>query len=98
MDRLFGLDVVLTDNLWEFPYRRFVEWEFKDEAFARKFGFGRAVPLPEDEYIIKAPRIFIGQVLFEKLKQRERAAPEYVTEWRCGRLTTVWHPGRKSNA
>lgn len=90
-DQLFGLEAIISDSLWEFPNRRFVQFEYSDEVWARKLGFGRVVPMPENDYIIKPPRIFLRRSLFEKLKYREQAAPEYVTTWIGGTLRTVFH-------
>ena len=94
---LFGLEVIITDSLWEFPYRRFVQWEVKDEEWARKMGFGRPTPLDPETYVVKEDKyIFMQAGLYAKLKQRQQAAPEYVTMWRNGRMSTVFHPGRKN--
>ncbi len=80
MNNLHGLEVHIDDTMvdirWEFPVRRFVEWEAKDEGWARKLGWGREVREPSKTVMRVGNRLYMHSVLYEQLKKTFAKEPE----------------------
>lgn len=96
---LYGLEVHIDDSLydlvWEFPERRFVQWEAKDESWARKLGFGREVKRPRMEIYQVGYKLYMNQEMCEVLKKRCVKEPDVKTKInpKTGNMSSVYFPG-----
>lgn len=62
------LDSTLTESQWMFPERRFVEWEAKDESWARKMGWGYEKQIPSNKMTRVGDKLVMHPETFEKVK------------------------------
>lgn len=96
---LYGLQVHIDDSLydlvWEFPERRFIQWEAKDEGWARKLGFGREVKRPRMEMPQVGNKLFMNREMYEALRKRCVEHPEVKSRInpKSGIMSSVFAPG-----
>jgi len=95
---IYGLEVHIDDSLydlvWEFPERRFVQWEEKDIGWAKKLGFGREVKRPRMEIYQVGYKLYMNQEMYEALKKRCAEHPEVKTTIspKSGIMSSVYMP------
>lgn len=62
------LDKYMTENVWEFPYDKYIEYGNEDLWWAIPWGFGKFVEKPKSEIMKVGNQLVMHPEMWDKLK------------------------------